>query len=188
MTNIAFAQADANSILKQLQNKYNSINDFEVNYAQSINGKTIINGKIFFKKDNKYRIENKNQILGSNGIDIWNYNQRQKKFIINSYNSDESSVYSINYLVYQLPENCILSARSESSHKVLELIPKSAELQFRKIELWINENNFINKIVLLDYNNQTTEINLSNYIVNKNISDDKFSFNPPGGTKIIDLR
>lgn len=185
---VLFAQSDANSILKQLQDKYDSINSFTVNYSQSINGKRIISGKIIFKKENKYRIENKNQILGSDGINIWNYNSRQKKFIINNYDQNESSVYSINYLVYQLPDKCMLSARSEGTQQVLELQPKSTELQFQKIELWIGENKLINKIKLLDYNNQNTVISLSNYSINQNISDDNFSFNPPEGTKIIDLR
>lgn len=185
---LSFSQSDANSVLRELQNKYNSISDLSVDYSQKAGGKVILSGKIIFKKENKYRIENKNQVIGSDGNSAWNYNASQKKYVITNYDSENNSIYSINYLVYQLPNECILSARSEGNLKVLELTPKTTNLQFRKIDLWINSDNLIQKIVLSDYNNNTNEINLSNYRLNQKISDSLFSFNPPEGTKIIDLR
>ncbi|WP_041294042.1 LolA family protein [Ignavibacterium album] len=188
INSVYFAQSDANSILRELQNKYNSISDLSVDYSQRAGGKVILSGKIIFKKENKYRIENKNQIIGSDGNSAWNYNASQKKFVITNYDSGNNSIYSINYLVYQLPNECTLSARIESVTKVLELTPKTTNLQFRKIDLWINSDNLIQKIVLSDYNNNTNEINLSNYKLNQKISDSLFSFNPPEGTKVIDLR
>ena len=183
-----YAQSDANSILKDLRNKFNSINDLTVDYSQKAGGKVILNGKIIFKKENKYRVENKNQIVGSDGISAWNYNSAQKKYIITNYDGESNSIYSINYLVYQLPNECLLSARTEANLKVLELAPKSTNLQFKKIELWINSDNLIQKIILSDLNNSTNEISLSNYKLNQKISDSIFSFNPPEGTKVIDLR
>lgn len=183
-----YAQSDAYSILRDLQNKFNSINDLTVDYSQKASGKVILNGKIIFKKENKYRVENKNQIVGSDGISVWNYNSAQKKYIIKNYDGESNSVYSINYLVYQLPNECMLSARTEGNLKVLELTPKSTNLQFKKIELWINSDNLIQKIILSDLNNSSNEISLSNYKLNQKISDSLFSFNPPEGTKVIDLR
>lgn len=183
-----YAQSDANSILRDLQNKFNSIIDLTVDYSQKAGGKVILNGKIIFKKENKYRVENKNQIVGSDGISAWNYNSIQKKYIITNNDAESNSIYSINYLVYQLPNECLLSARTEGNLKVLELTPKSTNLQFKKIELWINSDNLIQKIVLSDLNNSTNEISLSNYKLNQKISDSLFSFNPPEGTKVIDLR
>lgn len=183
-----YAQSDANSILRDLRNKFNSINDLSVDYSQKVSGKVILSGKIFYKKENKYRVENKNQILGSDGISAWNYNLAQKKFIITNYDSESNSIYSINYIVHQLPNECLLSARTEGNLKVLELLPKSTNLQFKRIELWINSDNLIQKIILSDLNNNTNEILLSNYKLNQKISDSLFSFNPPEGTKVIDLR
>ncbi|MGQ9642264.1 MAG: LolA family protein [Ignavibacterium sp.] len=183
-----YAQSDPYSILSNLRNKFNSINDLTVDYSQKAGGKVILNGKIIFKKENKYRVENKNQIVGSDGISAWNYNSAQKKYIITNYDGESNSIYSINYLVYQLPNECLLSARTEGNLKVLELIPKSTNLQFKKIELWINSDNLIQKIILSDFNNSANEISLSNYKLNQKISDSLFSFNPPEGTKVIDLR
>ncbi len=185
---MSFAQSDATSILRELQNKYNTISDLSVDYTQKANGKVILTGKIFFKKENKYRIENKNQIIGSDGISAWNFNASQKKYIITNYDAENNSIYSINYLVYQLPNECLLSVRSDGNLRVLELIPKSTNLQFSRIDLWINSDNLIQKISFKDLNNSTTEINLSNYKLNQKISDSLFSFNPPEGTKVIDLR
>lgn len=183
-----YAQTDANSLLRELRNKFNSINDLTVDYTQKAGGKVVLSGKIIFKKENKYRIENKNQIIGSDGVSTWNYNSSQKKYIITNYDGESNSIYSINYLVYQLPDECILSARTEGNSKVLELKPKSTNLQFSKIELWINADNLIQKIILKELNNNSNEIVLSNYKLNQKVSDSLFSFNPPEGTKVIDLR
>lgn len=183
-----YAQSDANSLLRELRNKFNSINDLTVDYSQKAGGKVVLSGKIIFKKDNKYRIENKNQIIGSDGVSAWNYNSSQKKYIITNYDGESNSIYSINYLVYQLPDECILSARTEGNSKVLELKPKSTNLQFSKIELWINTDNLIQKIILKELNNNSNEVVLSNYKLNQKVSDSLFSFNPPEGTKVIDLR
>lgn len=187
-SSISFTQSDAASVLRELQNKYNSISDLSVDYSQRAGGKVVLSGKIFFKKENKYRIENKNQIIGSDGVSAWNYNASQKKYVVTNYDGENNSIYSINYLVYQLPNECLLSARSEGNSVVLELKPKSSNLDFKKIELWINSEKLIEKIVLNDFNNNTNEISLSNYKLNQKISDSLFSFNPPEGTKIIDLR
>lgn len=183
-----YAQSDANSLLRELRNKFNSINDLTVDYSQKAGGKVVLSGKIIFKKENKYRIENKNQIIGSDGISAWNYNSSQKKYIITNYDGVSNSIYSINYLVYQLPDECILSARTEGNLKVLELTPKTTNLQFGKIELWINTDNLIQKIILKELNNNSNEILLRNYKLNQKVSDSLFSFNPPEGTKVIDLR
>ncbi|GMU95177.1 LolA family protein [Ignavibacterium album] len=187
-SSISISQSDAASVLRELQNKYNSISDLSVDYMQKADGKVVLSGKIFFKKENKYRIENKNQIIGSDGVSAWNYNTSKKKYVITNYDGESNSIYSINYLVYQLPNECLLSTRSEGNSVVLELKPKTANLDFKKIDLWINSEKLIVKIVLSDLNNNSSEISLNNYRLNQKISDSLFSFNPPEGTKIIDLR
>jgi len=188
VSNSLFAQENPNSILTALRNKFNSINDLSADYSQRASGSEIVSGKIYFKKNNKFRVQNKNQILGNDGTYAWNYNATQKKYIITNMEEENNSFFSINYLVNQLPNESVLSARTEGNLKVLELTPKSSNLQLKKIELWINSDNLIQKIVIKDLNNNTNEISLSNYKINQNISDSLFSFNPPEGTKIIDLR
>lgn len=188
VSNSLFAQENPNSILTALRNKFNSINDLSADYSQRASGSEIVSGKIYFKKNNKFRVQNKNQILGNDGTYAWNYNAAQKKYIITNMEEENNSFFSINYLVNQLPNESVLSARTEGNLKVLELTPKSSNLQLKKIELWINSDNLIQKIVIKDLNNNTNEISLSNYKINQNISDSLFSFNPPEGTKIIDLR
>jgi outer membrane lipoprotein carrier protein len=188
LSNSLFAQENPSSILTSLRNKFNSINDLSADYSQRASGSEIVSGKIYIKKNNKFRVQNKNQILGNDGIYAWNYNATQKKYIITNMEEENNSFFSINYLVNQLPNESVLSARTEGNLKVLELTPKSSNLQLKKIELWINSDNLIQKIVIKDLNNNTNEISLSNYKINQNISDSLFSFNPPEGTKIIDLR
>ena len=69
-------------LLKNLQSSFDSLKDFSADFVQLNNGKVNIEGKFFFKKENKLRLELKNLIIVSDGKTNWNYNKRQKKVIM----------------------------------------------------------------------------------------------------------
>ena len=78
------AQDKGKDILDAVQKKYKSINDLSADFKQSTNGKASLNGKIFFSKGNKLRLELENSTIISDGTVIWNYNKGQKKVVINN--------------------------------------------------------------------------------------------------------
>lgn len=182
------AQTDAANLLSALQEKFDSIEDLSAKITQNVNGKSNLAGTLFFKKKNKIRLELKNQTIVSDGISSWNYNSKEKKVIISDYEADTNSLLSINYLVYDFPKECDLSSVENGNSKVLLLTPKSNRNGISKVELWINEENLISKALVSDINTGTIEILFSNYKLNQKISDSKFSFTPPEGSTVIDLR
>ena len=62
-------------LLGGLQDKFNKITNLSAEFNQTTNGKAAMNGKFFFKKEDKFRIELKNSTLVSDGITNWSYNQ-----------------------------------------------------------------------------------------------------------------
>ncbi|MGE5804755.1 MAG: LolA family protein, partial [Ignavibacteria bacterium] len=65
---------------------------------------------------------------------------------------------------------------------------KSSELNFKQVKITVNKEYLIEKILIDDPNSGVFEIALSNYKLNRNIPDNKFTFSPPEGSKVIDLR
>jgi outer membrane lipoprotein-sorting protein len=183
-----FSQEKASDVLKALQNKFDSINDLEANISQSTDGKQNLIGKLLYKKDNKLRFELKNHLIISNGTTSWNYTKKENKVIISSVDDETEGIFSVKKLVYEYPSECDLSLEEEAGQKVLTLIPSSTSLSFNYLKLYINKENLISQVLLSEGAGSLSLVNISDYVLNKNIPDSKFSFTSPEGCKVIDLR
>lgn len=179
-----------NSLLTALQNKFNSLSNFSADFVQKIENKTNLSGKIFFKKENKIRLETKNSIIISDGKTNWNYNLNQDKVIISDYDESDPSVFSLNKIIYDYPKECEISESTDSESKILIFVPKeNSTLNFDSAKIFLNAQNLIEKVEIMGLsNNGLIKINFSNYKLDQNLPDSKFSFNPPEGSSVLDLR
>ena len=187
-TATTFSQNDAGKVLNDLQTKYDTIKDLSVEFTQSGNGKNKLAGMLILKKENKLRIDTRNLIIVTDGTTSWSYNKKQNKVIISKYDENDPGVFSINELVYKLPADSEIKLTIENGQNVLTLTPNSYEYNFNSVKLYLSEDNLISKIVLNDVAIGKVEAKFSNYQLNQNLKDSEFLFNPPEGTKIIDLR
>lgn len=184
---IAFSQ-NAEAVLKSLQNKFDSISTLSVDVTQKTNAKSVQTGKMFFKKENNLRIEFPNQIIVADGSTSWNYNKKNKKVIISNYDETGSGLLSINYLIYQYPSECELSLSSEGDKQILILKPKSNRNNMGVVKLYITKENLIDRAIISNKDSGTIEVLFSNYKLNQKLSDSQFTFIPPEGTAVVDLR
>ena len=186
-TSSVFTQS-AESVLKSLQNKFDSITDLSANVSQKVGGKSNLSGKILFKKENNLRIEFPNQTIVADGQTSWNYNKKDKKVIISNYEETGSGLLSIKYLVYEYPSECEISLSSKDGSEVLVLKPKSKRSGLGEVKLYVSKDNLIDKIIVSNQASGEMEVTFSNYKLNQKISDSQFSFTPPEGTTVVDLR
>lgn len=184
---VSFSQT-AESVLKSLQSKINSIADLSANVTQSTNGKASLSGKLFFKKGNNLRLEFGSQTIIADGKTSWNYDQKNKKVIISNYDENGAGLLSIDYLVNEYPKECNLSLSSEGSKTVLVLKPKSKKSNTGEIKLTINKDNLIDKAVIMNQAVGDMEVSFSNYKLNNNLPESLFTFTAPEGTTIVDIR
>ena len=185
LTNL-FSQ-DTNKQLKSLQNKFETINDLTVDIFHKAQGKESFTGKLSFKKENKFHLDLKNNLIVSDGNSIWNYNRKENKVIINNVDESGPSFFSFSTFVYDYPSRCYIA--SEQNGEVLVFTPKeNSNLNFTKAKLWINKENLVSKVILENRGMGNIEVSFSNYKLNQNLVDSKFSFTPPEGSTLIDLR
>jgi outer membrane lipoprotein-sorting protein len=187
LSTVGFTQ-NAESVLKSLQNKFDSITDLTADVAQKNNGQSNLTGKMYFKKENNIRLELGNQTIVADGKTSWNYNKKNKKIIISDYDEAGSGLVSINYLVYQYPSECDLSLSTEGTSQILNLKPKSKKNNLGEVKLYISKENMIDKALISNPAGGTMEVSFSNYKLNQNLPDAKFSFTEPEGTTVVDLR
>jgi len=184
----ALSQTDGDKLLKELQTKFDSIEDASADFVQSHNGKKILSGILHYKYENKLRIDTKKLLIISDGSTSWNFNKKENKVIISNYEENSSGLLSINELVYVFPEGCDISSTVEDNQRILILIPNSYSASFDRIDIWMNDDDLISKVRVNDASMGTTEVIFSNYRLNQDMALSEFTFTPPEGSKIIDLR
>ena len=183
----AFAQNE--NLLKKVQDKYDSISSFSADFTQYSKNSKKIKGKIYYEKENKIKIETGTSTIISNGITNWNYNKKQNKVIISNYDDSDASMFSFNKIIFDFPSKSKVEQIEGNGSDVLVITPdKNSDLNFSQVKLWLNNIYLITKIEILDKNNSRITIELSHYSLDQNSSDSQFSFTPPKGSKVIDLR
>jgi outer membrane lipoprotein carrier protein len=186
--NSSMAQSDAQQLLQDIQNKFDSISDLSAKIIQSINGKTNLKGQVFYKKENHLRFEFENMIVVSDGETAWNFNKKQNKVIISDYDTEGNKILSIRQLIYEYPDECKLSTSKAEGSNVLELIPQDDTFSFNSIKLFTNSENLITKVLIDDPATGSIQVDLSDIQLNKGLADSYFQFSPPEGSQVLDLR
>jgi len=184
----SFAQENPEEVLKNIQDKFETITDLSANLTQSVNGTVNLKGIIYFKKENQLRFEFKNILIVSNGETSWSYNQKDNKVFITDYESEGNKILSIRQLIYTYPEDCEISTFESDGKKVLKLIPKDDTFSFNSIQLFVDSDYLITRALLDDPATGEIQIALSDYKLNTNLPDSFFQFSPPEGSQVIDLR
>ncbi|MDP3441452.1 MAG: outer membrane lipoprotein carrier protein LolA, partial [Ignavibacteria bacterium] len=99
--------AQGNALLKKIQNKYKSVNDFtsglvQYNYSTSGTVMSKTNGTITYKRKNKFVVELGNHTIVSDGVNIWNHDKKFKRVVISSLTDDPTS-FSLERYLYDYP-------------------------------------------------------------------------------------
>jgi len=182
------AQEKANDVLKKIQDKFISIDDLSADIIHSVNDNINLKGKVYFKKENQLRFEFRNVIIISDGKTSWNYSEKENKVIISESDNSENKIFSIHQILFEYPKECELSATESEGRKVFQLIPKTDAFDFKSVKLFLNDDYLITKVLVNDPSAGNIQITISNYKLNTKLPDSYFSFSPPEGCQVIDLR
>ena len=186
-TQSCFTKDKGEQMLKVLQDKFNSVSNVTADFRQTVNGKVNLAGKFFFEKKNKLRLELKNLIIVSNGTTNWSFNKRENKVVISDYDKENPPVFSINNFIETYPSQCTVSSVNEGGKEILVLTAKNDSMKFKAIKIWLNGENLIEKL-LVDSGGKTVEMTFTGYKINQRLGNSIFTFIPPKGSSIVDLR
>jgi outer membrane lipoprotein-sorting protein len=182
---------DGQDIVEQIQNKFETIENLESNFKQeSSAGAQFGNfeGKFYYKKGGKFRIELPANMILSDGEKIWNHDLATKRAIISPITDDPLS-FSLERFVMEYPEKCTVSVvKNVTDEKVIKLVPTDDFMGFNAAKIFVDRNYIVNKIEIEDYTNNKFAFSLSRVKINRDLPEDLFTLHPPEGTEIIDLR
>jgi len=194
VVNATYAQ-DAQEIIKNVQAKYSSIKDAQATFSQSVRYSSGSNhsssGTIYIQKEDKYRIESKNEVIVTDGVTSWSYSKKKKQVVIDNYKND-GNTFSPNKFLFNYPENFYSDLDGTESVSgiecyLLKLSPRHKG-SVKSAKIWVDkEDNLIRKITINSSESNTTYI-LKKITLDAGLSSSKFSFSPPEGVEVIDLR
>jgi outer membrane lipoprotein-sorting protein len=181
--------------------KYGSVADYTARVAIQ-QGKTSMDGTIFYKNPNKLRIEFSNpagQVINSDGKTLTvflprysvAFTQELKKrsdAAIAAMASKQGlnllkSSYSIGYVVG--PEPVPLDGNAGENVVKLRLTWRSGSQAFRELELSVNQAGFIRRIVGITAAQQTIQFDFTSIRTNIGIPDNRFDYDSPPTANMI---
>lgn len=189
---------DVNDILKKSEKKYNSIQDVVIDFTQiNVFGVSKIEnrleGKLWMKKKNKYKIQLENQTIITDGKTVWSYYPLNNQVIIDDYKEDPDS-FSPDKLMINIPKNydAILLGVEKILNKntfVLKLTPKTDRSLIKSMKVWLNKNEYIiEKVEVADVSDNLTTYISKSITINPGLKDDIFKLKIPEGVEALDLR
>jgi outer membrane lipoprotein carrier protein len=191
-----FAQdITAQEIIQNVQNVYKDISDAKASFSQTVKFSKAkaqsSSGTLYIKKEKKYRIETGSQIIVTDGSTSWSYNPGKKQVVVDYY-KETGNTFSPNKYLFQYPENFYsdLSGTEKLAGNdvyVLSLKPRESGY-VKSAKLWVGKDDWIIKKIYIVTDESTSTYTLKNVQLNVGLGDSKFSFSPPEGTEVIDMR
>jgi len=196
MVDQAAAQS-ADTVFERLKEKYDTIESLRAEFSQTMTSSymddEVTSKGVLVIQGDRYRVETDGQTLVTDGDVTWVYMPSQNQVLINDHNDDEQT-FSINEFLFDYDENFDASDVKTATlggqkHFVLTLTPKSEDAFFTEATLSMRDSDdVITQLQVVDVNGTTMLFNLENIQLNPTLQDNIFSFTPPQGTEVVDLR
>ncbi len=185
-------------VTERMQRRYEMIDDATAQFTQHVkfgfsNIEQTFSGILTMKKPNKYRIESEHQTLVTDGETVWAYSPVNSQVVVDKYKENRNSI-SPEQFILNLPDNyyaTILGTEKGAEAKVftLKLVPKDDRSFVRSVKIWVEDGTWeIRKVSVNDVNDTETTYTIKDLKLNTNPRDKSFTFSPPAGTEVVDLR
>jgi chaperone LolA len=188
----------AQDVLDRVRKSYDRIDDAEVRFTQRVKFSLArieqeVSGTLFFKKENKYRVEFEGQTVVTDGETVWSYSEPNNQVLIDRFKLDERSI-SPERILMAAPEDFVPSIvgrekATRADMTVLKMAPQKPAMAVKSMKLWVSENDWlIRKVEMMDLHGKETVYIVNSIKTNAGIADARFIFQPPDGVEVVDLR
>lgn len=188
-------QFNVENFISEVQARYNNYENFITDFTKAVSStaiteQQITNGKLYYFKNNRYRLEINGQVIVCDGKNVYNYSKRNKRVVITKY---EENFFSPENLFTKLPQHSNKEFQGEeviSGKKVFKFrfYPSSSNPDFKSMIIWISTDYIIQKIQTEDWAGNQYIFNVTSFKPNQKLSNDLVKFKIPAGVKVVDLR
>lgn len=190
------------SVLSEIQSRYEKTNDFEADFLQEYISKVMKEspkgeGKVYFKKKGMMRWDYRvpNQEFISNGQTLWFYRADENQVLVSDISKVIKEKTPLAFLAGEgnLSKDFNLlnfneSVSQKEDHYVLELGPKEPQATLSKLRLTIDKNTYyILQVDVLDALGNVTRTRFIDIKTNVDLPNSLFQFTIPPGAEVLKL-
>ena len=185
-------------VTDRLQSRSAMIDDATAAFEQHVkfgysNIEQTFKGTLTMKKPKSFRIETEQQTLVTDGTTVWAYTPANNQVLIDKYKENENSLSPEQFLL-NLPSAYYVSLLGMekplgSAQYILKLVPKDDRSFVRSVKIWVESGSWnVRRILIVDVNDTETSYLINDIRLNTNVNTRTFTFAPPSGTEVVDLR
>jgi outer membrane lipoprotein carrier protein len=190
-------QAQSPPSLEALQTRYDQLNALRATFTQVTasefaSDSTRLNGRVLLS-GNKYRVESPGQTVVNNGETTWIYSRADSQVVVNDADANATTVTPQTFLTASAATYDVTSTRTTrrdgGPHDVLSLTATADTARFREATLWVRRSDrIVTRFRALDQNGSTLDLRLHEIAVDPTFDGTPFTFSPPDGVEVVDLR
>ncbi len=184
-------------VLDRIKARYESIDALQASFRQTITsayddaGETY-EGTLVLQGD-RYRVETGAQTIVTDGTVTYIWNAPENQLLINDYVEDETT-FSLNDFLFHFDDVYEIASTGKAliggkDHHMLRLRPRNPDAYFREITLLMDDrDSLITRLEVVDMNEVKMVFQLNDITLNPPLGADTFTFSPPEGAEVVDLR
>lgn len=191
------------SVLAEIQKRYESTNDLEAGFLQEYIGKVMKRpqkgeGKVFFKKKGMMRWDYRvpNQKLITDGLTLWYFQPEENQVFVSDISKVIKEKTPLAFLAGEgdLSQDFELLNFDESvsqieDHFVLELVPKEPDAALSKLTLTVDkESYYVVQTDIFDGLGNVTRTRFIDIKTNVGLPDSFFQFTIPPGAEVLKMQ
>ena len=186
----------ADDVVERLRTKYDSIDGLRATFTQTMSSEFLdapeSSSGVVLLSGKRIRIETANQTFVTDGAVTWLYDSTADELLINDYIEEE--MFPVREFLFDYDANYeVVAVESASvgnvSVKVVRLRARDESTPYREVSISVRDtDDVINQLDILDVNDTRMVFMLQDIELNPQLGDDTFSFTPPDGASVIDLR
>jgi outer membrane lipoprotein carrier protein len=192
----ASAQSDAPS-LTDVQAAYDALDGLRASFTQLLSSDfagdtTRIEGTVLLS-GNRYRVRTPDQTVVTDGETTWIYTPADSQVVVNDAGEGATQVTPKTFLTasadrYRITESTS-ATRAQTPHVKLSVTATDSSSRFTRATLWVRRaDRLVTRMRAEDRNGSTLDLRLRDLVVNPSFDASAFTFSPPEGIEVIDLR
>ena len=195
---------DGREVIRRQQQRYERLTSISARFTKShywklVDQKTQLSGNLHVEKPNRFRFETRVQTVVSDGERAWNYTPENEQVLLSSYDrakgdrSYEKLLFDLILLGgYEDRYDPRLAGEERVDGKRcyrVELTAREEESYIARVRLWVDRKLWlVRRAEYLNLNEDVTTYDISRLKVDAKLKPELFTFVPPDGVEVIDLR
>ena len=193
---IATAQ-DARNVISRVQETIKGHHDIAVTFRQTFEWRLTgnvqqLDGKIYLRDLDKFRIETEEQVIVSDGKSLWTYSVPANQVVIDRVRRSHETRLPRDFLFHYPDDYKPRLVKDEAPFDetyLVELLPTKKGAFITKIRVWVDGGDWtVQRIEHKDLNGNVTTYEILDIELEPDFKNVLFSFQPAEEAHVIDLR